>query len=442
MKLTNRTIPCCGLLAILPLLASAASAQLSTEFGGETRLRFEHLDQQFRLSKTGSDQALLARTLIHGSVRSGSWQLAGEVIDSRELGAIADEDTTLGTSAIDPLDVLQFNLSYFSEDQFCAGCASQLTLGRFTLDLGSRRFVARNRYRNTINSFTGALWQLQTSEQSQWQLFYTHPVKRLFNDNALDNSPKLDEELNRSDFWGLYFATLINPTINAEWYLLGLNEETSASQNTAAQDLYTAVSRWYDESEDSWQWQLELAYQWGEVGSDTPSKEDKHAYFLHAELGKNLSANAGNLTALLDYASGDENADDDEDNTFDTLFGARRFDFGPTSLYGAFARSNLLSPGIRWTGPKAEIGQFDVTWRYFRLAESDDTWATAGLQPAQLSSDATELGQQLEGRWRWQNSAKTWLLEAGANYLLAGDLMQEAGKDDAVYVYSEVTFKF
>ena len=36
-----------------------------------------------------------------------------------------------------------------------------------------------------------------------------------------------------------------------------------------------------------------------------------------------------------------------ENNRFDTLYGARRFDFGPTSIYGPFIRSNLNSPALR-----------------------------------------------------------------------------------------------
>jgi hypothetical protein len=47
-----------------------------------------------------------------------------------------------------------------------------------------------------------------------------------------------------------------------------------------------------------------------------------------------------------DQASGDS-ANPATFTRFDTLFGARRWEFGPTSLYGAVQRSNLISPGVR-----------------------------------------------------------------------------------------------
>ena len=45
-----------------------------------------------------------------------------------------------------------------TEDTLRDGDTLAFTLGRQTIDIGSRRFVARNRYRNTINSFTGVDW--------------------------------------------------------------------------------------------------------------------------------------------------------------------------------------------------------------------------------------------------------------------------------------------
>lgn len=45
--------------------------------------------------------------------------------------------------------------------------------------------------------------------------------------------------------------------------------------------------------------------------------------------------------------SGDGDPNDGRTERFDTLFGARRFEFGPTGIYGLLARSNVNSPGVK-----------------------------------------------------------------------------------------------
>ena len=60
-----------------------------------------------------------------------------------------------------------------------------------------------------------------------------------------------------------------------------------------------------------------------------------------------LSRWSPRLIFQYDYASGDDDPNDADNNRFDTLYGARRFDFGPTGIYGPFARANLSTPGMR-----------------------------------------------------------------------------------------------
>ncbi len=48
--------------------------------------------------------------------------------------------------------------------------------------------------------------------------------------------------------------------------------------------------------------------------------------------------------AVLDHATGSDDPDGDSE-TFDPLFGSRRFDLVATGIFGPFRRSNILSPG-------------------------------------------------------------------------------------------------
>jgi hypothetical protein len=92
------------------------------------------------------------------------------------------------------------------------------------------------------------------------------------------------------------------------------------------------------------------------------------------------------LLAQFNYASGDNDPNDGKNNRFDTLFGARRFEFGPTSIYGAFSRCNLISPGIRLqVKPPGRVSGF-TGYRVNWLASDRDAWMTANVvDPSGLS---------------------------------------------------------
>lgn len=413
---------------------------------GETRLRFEHLDGQFRIGQNGSDQALMMRTLLKAGLKYERWSVNTEIIDARSIAGIDDDDTNLNNGTNNPSDILQFYLGLHSADLGCKGCKGHLSLGRFTLDVGSRRFVARNRYRNTINAFSGLQfnWENSSSENPgihSWQIFYSHPVQRKFDGEAQENNPDLDEAINGTDFWGLVLGHR-SQRLNSLWYLLGLDEEDRPGYATRDRKLYTLVSDLSSTKTAQHNWRVELAYQWGESSVDRSLNQarDVSATFIHGEWFYRFQ-NTHMLGLLFDYASGDRAINDDEDQRFDTLYGARRFDFGPTGLYGPFARGNLVSPGLRWQSPKYKWGEVLGTWRAFRLAEKQDTWTSTGFAAREAGAPSA-IGRQTEFRWRWQNANKTLLLEAGAAYLEAESVMEAAGKGDSQYAYSQVTLSF
>lgn len=141
-----------------------------------------------------------------------------------------------------------------------------------------------------------------------------------------------------------------------------------------------------------------------------------------------------------DYASGDEDPNDSKNQRFDTLFGARRFDFGPTGIYGAFARTNLNSPGVRITAtPTADV-LLGLDHRAHWLASYTDSWVPAGLRD-RSGRTSNYIGQQLELSARWDiNSSLN--LEASWTRLFKGEFAKTApnapdGQDvDYVYVQS------
>lgn len=60
----------------------------------------------------------------------------------------------------------------------------------------------------------------------------------------------------------------------------------------------------------------------------------KMAYFEGLEVGYTfVEVWSPRFASQLDYARGDSSPNDGENNRFDTLYGARAFDFGATGIY-------------------------------------------------------------------------------------------------------------
>jgi hypothetical protein len=152
-----------------------------------------------------------------------------------------------------------------------------------------------------------------------------------------------------------------------------------------------------------------------------------------------------------DYASGDKNPNDGNDGRFDTLYGARRFDFGPTGIYGAFSRANINSPGFRLNlVPRSDV-QFMLSYRQFWLAQSTDCWGGATCSGTNLilqdktGKSGTNVGQQLELSARWDfNSSLNF--ETGYAHLFKGSFAKNAPKApspvDVDYVYVQSMLRF
>ncbi|NWP00772.1 alginate export family protein, partial [Escherichia coli] len=106
---------------------------------------------------------------------------------------------------------------------------------------------------------------------------------------------------------------------------------------------------------------------------------DVRAGFVHAEAGWTFGGKwAPRVAALFDYASG-ETANPGTYTRFDTLYGARRADFGPLSLYGALGRANIVSPAIRVEARPSRRLDLMASVRGAWLASAIDSFASTGV---------------------------------------------------------------
>lgn len=420
----------------------------------EHRTRFETMDGCFRGGCKGGDQQIPLQTDVFLEARWHGFRLGGEFLDAREFGS--DSGSGINTTSVDDADFIQGYLAYADQNINYSGIGGELIVGRQTLNLGSRRLVARNVFRNSINSFTGA--RIHLLDYNKWQLnvFATMPVLRLPADETglLDNRQQWDEEDTRTWFSGAFLEVFdIAWNINAELYLYHLEEGDNPNNPTRNRRFFTPGFRFYIKpTPGNVDFQTETIGQFGTVRASTAATDgrnfDHAAWMQHVDLGYTFDYTwTPRLAFEYDYASGDKKPNDNHDQRFDTLFGARRFDFGPTGIYGAFARSNMNTPGYRINmNPRSDL-QLGISHRAFWLASDTDAWTTTGTAALRDRTGITSnyIGQQVELTARYDFNCSL-NFETGWTHLFKGTFAKRAtnapsGSDiDYFYVQSILRF--
>ncbi|MBX3464694.1 MAG: alginate export family protein [Planctomycetes bacterium] len=420
---------------------------------GEQRTRYESLHNQFRFRQPnatppvrgyGDDEDVLAlRTWLRLEARGDRFGGTLELFDARQYGI--DDTGFADTTMVDTAAVLQAFLDVHLGE--LGGGRHKLRLGRETVDLGNRRLMARNAFRNTINSFTGANW-IWTGKENSVRAFWTLPVERLPADFASiqDNEWQGDRQDTELQFWGVYFDHQFDDRTNVELYVFGLDEDGST---TRERELYTPGVRLNRRPKrGNLHWETELTAQLGHSKANTAAtspKLDHLAGFATAALGYTCDcAWAPALAVSWSWASGDQDPNDGDNERFDTLFGARRFEYGPTGIWGAVARSNLNSPEVRFTLQPSKAVDVLFAWRGVWLASERDAWTASGLRD-RTGSSGTHVGDQFEVRLRWDIVPKSVNLEVGGAYLAEGSFQDRASGDqgrDAAYGYVQGTWWF
>lgn len=432
-------------------LATLSGAPSWLDFGLTHRQRFEWLGNQFRVGHPGDDRALMMRTTLFGAVDAGVAGAKVELIDSRFY--LADSNAPVDTTMGDAIDVLQAYGMMRAEGLFGSLDTAELRAGRVTLDIGSRRLVSRNNFRNTINAFTGfdARWRGERGEGVR--MFAVMPVERrpASASRLVDNAVVFDKENTHAICWGAFAESgNLLGDVSAEAYVFGLSERDS---DVATHDrrLLTPGARFSRKpSPGEADLDLEGAAQMG-TSRATARPDDvrdlEHmAVFAHAEIGYSAIAPwSPRVAVLYDYASGDSDAFDGKNGRFDRLFGSRRFDFGPTGIYGTFSRSNLSSPAVRLAVRPLEPVSIDATYRPAWVAQSRDAWTTSGIVDA-TGASGSFIGHQVDARVRWDPVASHVRVEIGAATLWLAGLATRAPNaphnGTPIYGYLQLVLQF
>lgn len=430
-------------------LAEALGAPDDLSISATVRTRVEGIDGQFRPSPAAADAMFSLRTTLAVEYDAGPVRFGGELWDARAYGERPASSIT--TSEVNTVELVQAYAKIELGDwrKGAKGGKGLLTLGRQTMDIGSRRLVARNRFRQTTNGLTGADLEWTTHGGTRLQAFWTMPQIRRPDDlpSLRDNAVKFDLETTRVQFFGAH-ATVPHVLGGVlETYGYRLAEQDGDNRPTRNRRLWTLGARAFARpATGKWDHDVEGAWQFGtarrSAGAADVTDLDVSAWFLHAEAGYTLKGGwKPRVAALFDAASGD-GGKAGHYGRFDTLYGARRFDFGPTALYGALQRTNIISPGVRLEAVPDKRTDVMVSYRALWLENPRDSFATTGVRDARGASGRFA-GHQAETRLRHWLVPEVLQAEAGGAVLFKQGFLRDAPNaptsGDSVYGYFDLT---
>ena len=390
------------------------------------RVRYEAVAGQVRPGFNASDDLINLRTTLFAEHRGGPLRIGGEVYDSRAWGG--DRATPISTSEVNTFEPVQ---AYVALD-FKSKALGPVTLlaGRSMLNLGSRRLVAADDYRNTTNSYTGLRLDLAPGGV-RTTVIYVHPQLRLPDgiDAVLDQRHQLDRESRALELWGGVAARprTLGPAA-LEGFYFHLEERDAAGRPTRDRSLDTlGVRVMLDPKVAALDYEVEAMHQGGEVSLTAApgvARQAVSAGFVHADLGYTYRHRLRpRVSAEFDWVSGDRPGG--KYTRFDTLFGMRRADFAPSGLYAALGRANMITPGLRLEvappGPWDAFAAVRGLW----LEARDDAFATTGVRDASGRS-GRYAGAQIEARWRYWLIKDRLRAEADGVWLAKGRFLKRA----------------
>ncbi len=371
----------------------------------------------------------------------GSVRIGGELLDARSYFPVRASYSCdafcsypfATTNAVEPLQ------AYVVVE---LGNDSELTAGRFTMNLGSGRLVARSEFRNTLQSFHGIKAHFPVAENGRLSLFYTLPYSKRFED---DNEIRYDKPVAKFHFFGAHYENAgIMENVVAEAYVFGSIGRYSGNVARFPEQaqLTPGVRIYRAPKPGTIDFEVEAATQFS---INTPNDSQFLGYFAHLEGGKTFdNLWSTRISLLLDVATGSDYEIEEELVTeascaaipqcvflygpgglyqfpgdyvqfsltasnpveFNPLFGANDRDFGPEGLFSALPRRNIISPAIRFEAAPTSRTNFQVTYRPARHFAPDSKfitlWQTVNGPVPAYASGKHGWAHQLDARFDYR----------------------------------------
>ncbi len=392
-------------------------------FGGELRHRYEYTRNPGFGADPQDHGAFLQRYILHADLRiSPGLRLFGQFLSAFANGRAE------GPSPVDQnrLDLQQG----FVDISFEPVPGARLTLrpGRQEVRLGSARLVDVREGPNVRRSFDGARATLTWSD---WRLdvLALRPV-------AQEQGVFDDRTGRRQALWGLYGVGKPTwfPAGSVDLYYLGFRDEAGRyAKATAPETRHSVGTRlWGDH--DSWDWNNEFVYQFGEFGSGRIGAWTAAFDIGHSWNEAWLAPRIGLATAI---ASGDGNPAGPGLRTFNPLFPRGNY-FSELALLGPRNFFNVNpSLTLRPHGNVTLTGAVNFFWR--QSLEDAVYTPNGSILRAADDSDARYVGTEFSLSSEWRANRHT-TLTAIYSHFVPGAFIRETGPSKEIS-YLELTVK-
>ena len=415
---------------------------------GSVRVRYEALDGQFRPGLAPRDDIWSVRSTLFAEWNPGPFRIAGEVYDSRAYGS--GPGGVLTTGEVNTFEPVQLYVAADIDRPLGERSRLSLQAGRFTLNLGSRRLVAADDYRNTTNGYTGVRADLRLADRTNVTAFYTLPQQRRPEDpgDLKDNRFKLDREDGSQRIYGGYLSRPLPGGGLAEAGYVRFREADRQGRPTRDRDLHSVSARVItDPKAGRFDYELEVIRQTGRIRAGLQANApvlDVSAGFLHADAGYTFARPwRPRLSVEYDRASGEDPGG--RYTRFDTLFGMRRADLAPSGIYAALGRTNLETLGVRLEATPSRRLDVFASGRALWADSARDSFSTTGVRDPSGASGRFA-GYQVEGRARYWIRPETLRAELNAAVLKKEGLLARAPNTnpsgDTRYVSLALTASF
>jgi hypothetical protein len=416
-------------------LSAALNTPAWLDLAVSNRFRWEGFDYPFQADQEGSTWDWGQRTRFRATTRWKQFRAEFE-LQGASSGEDADTDV-VGTDTFNAANVQQLFVSMTLPDVLNSGLRTDLHFGRINLDIGSRRLVARSRFSNTSQAFDGVHWRL--AKTNQW-FFRAFVSEIAFKDDSSDRLAMFTNEENL--FWGVSLETQQFSWARFHFYYFGVDADGRDDRPPRTHSTF-GIRVYQRPDAGAYDYDAESVLQFGKF-----DRQDHLAHFHHISLGYTFAYPwSPRLLAMYDYASGTNNPNGSKSHTFDSLFGARRFEFTATSLFGPFFRSNISSPGLRLITHPHRTLDLNLKYRAWYLAQSQDEWVGSGMQDP-TGAAGNFLGQDVEVRVQWHPSPN-FTIDAGYEHFFKGSYIKDQTSvpgnppsDDTNYFYIQSELMF